>query len=426
MERIAVSVIIPVYNVEKYLTECLDSVVSQDMQNMEIICINDGSTDGSAEILSAYEKMDSRITILNQENKGLSYARNIGIDHAKGDYLFFLDSDDCLAENALKNLYEIATKERVDILTFDIECFYETEQLKKREYKDNYYQRKKEYSGVWSGEELFCELIENDDFCDAACILFVKNSWIKEREIRFMPGILHEDCLFSFQCYVNAKRITHKKRKYLRYRVRDNSIMTSKLSFSNLLGRVICYKEIMRYLMSHILSSRMEAAVSKYMEFIMYSIKYTDFALKDKQKEEMENLPMIERMFMNSLGVGKSGRYTMNASIYELGFETLLRGYDKILLYGAGKIGRIVWNYLKRKGMGDKVIGFAVSEQAANCERIEGVEVKIIYEYMVDDTVLVLITARWDYQDAMVKKAERVGFQNIETVDFRLEQLLKL
>lgn len=178
--------------------------------------------------------------------------------------------------------------------------------------------------------------------------------------------------------------------------------------------------------MSHILPPRMEAAVSKYMEFIMYNIKYTDFALEDEQKEETEKLPAIERLLMNSLGVGRSGRYTMNASIYELGFEALLRNYDKLLLYGAGKIGRIVWNYLKQKGMSEKVIGFAVSDQSVDCERIEGVEVKVIYDYMVDDTVLVLITARWDYQDAMVKKAERAGFQNIETVDFRLEQLLKL
>lgn len=426
MGEIAVSVIIPVYNVEKYLTECLDSVVSQNVQNMEIICINDGSTDGSVDILSMYEKKDSRVIIVNQENKGLSCARNTGIDHAKGDYLFFLDSDDCLAKNALKNLYETAAKERVDILTFDAECFYETEELRKREYKDNYYRRKKEYSGVWTGKELFCELMENDDFCDAAWILFIKNSWIKERGIRFLPGILHEDCLFSFQCYVNVERITHRKWEYISYRVRNNSIMTSKLSYSSLLGRVICYKEIMRYLMSHILPPRMEAAVSKYMEFIMYNIKYTDFALEDEQKEETEKLPAIERLLMNSLGVGRSGRYTMNASIYEFGFEALLRNYDKLLLYGAGKIGRIVWNYLKQKGMSEKVIGFAVSDQSVDCERIEGVEVKVIYDYMVDDTVLVLITARWDYQDAMVKKAERAGFQNIETVDFRLEQLLKL
>ena len=204
MDKIAVSVIIPVYNVEKYLAECLDSVISQDIQDMEIICVNDGSTDSSGEILKTYARKDDRIKVVSQENKGLSSARNIGIEYAKGEYLLFLDSDDCLAEFVLKELYETAQGEDVEILTFDAECFYETEELKKREYKDNYYRRQKEYSGIWTGDELFCELIENDDFCDAAWILFIRSSWLNENKIRFMPGILHEDCLFSFQCYISA------------------------------------------------------------------------------------------------------------------------------------------------------------------------------------------------------------------------------
>ena len=86
-----VSVIIPVYNVEKYLTKCLDSVVNQTYTNLEIICVNDGSPDNSAKILEAFAKKDSRIKIINQENKGLSGARNTGIESATGDYIVFLD-----------------------------------------------------------------------------------------------------------------------------------------------------------------------------------------------------------------------------------------------------------------------------------------------------------------------------------------------
>lgn len=424
MEKIAISVIIPVYNVEKYLAECLDSVISQDIQDIEIICVNDGSTDGSGNILKMYMQKDNRIKVVNKENEGLSCARNVGIKYAKGDYLLFVDSDDCLSKHVLKKLYETAEEENVEILTFDAECFYETEELKKREYKDNYYHRKKEYSGIWTGDELFCELIENDDFCDAAWILFIKNSWIKEKKIRFMPGILHEDCLFSFQCYINVERITHRKWDCLRYRIREGSIMTSKPSYASLIGRVICYKEIMKYLMSHKLAARVKTAISKYAEFIMYNIKYTDFALEDAQKVETENLPVVDRLLMNSLGVGKVGYYAVNESIYELGFEYLVRNSEKILLYGAGKIGRIVWNYLKQNGMSEKVIGFAISEKNMKTKNIEGVKVKGIREYVGNDMVLVLITARGDYQDAMVANAREAGFGKIETIDFRLEQIL--
>lgn len=425
MERIDISVVIPVYNVERYLAECLDSVLTQDMSNIELVCVNDGSKDRSLEILEAYAENDSRIIIINQENQGLSCARNAGIDRARGKYLLFLDSDDRLGTNVLADLYETSQAQELEILAFDAQCFYETEELKKKEYKDSYYRRKRNYSKVQTGKELFCELVENDDFCDAAWLLFLKSAWLKEEGIRFVPGILHEDCLFSFQCYMSTKRISHRKWGYLYYRVRENSIMTSQPSFSSLQGRLVCYREILRFLMCNNLSERVELAVSKFIEFIMYNIKYTNFALEDGQKAEAERLPALDRLLMNSLDVGQAGRYTMNADIYFLGLETMLQRCDRILLYGAGKIGRTVWEYLKRRSMEDKVIGFAVSEITACQKEIEGKRIRQICEYNADDRTLVLVTARWDYQKAMRKAAEEAGFQRIEVIDFRLEQMLR-
>lgn len=425
MKEIKVSVIIPVYNVERYLAECLESVISQDMREAEFICIDDGSEDGSPDILSKYAKADDRICIIRQENQGLSCARNAGINHARGEYLLFLDSDDCIAEGTLKRLYQTAHEEELEILAFDAKCVYETEQLKKTEYKDFYYQRKKAYANVQTGEELFCDMMENDDFCDAAWLLFIKRSWLKQEGILFKPGILHEDCLFSFLCFVNVHRIAHRKWECLHYRIRENSIMTSKPSCASLSGRLICYREIIGFLISRRLSERMRDAVSKYAEFIMYNIKYTDFALEDSQKEPMESLSGVDRMLMNSLGVGRIGPYTVNAVIYELGFQTLVGSCEKVLLYGAGKIGRTVWNYLKKKGMSKKVIGFAVSEKTADCSEIDGIKIKLIYEYKADDRTLVLITARWDYQKTMEINARNAGFQKIEAVDFRLEQSIR-
>ncbi len=425
MGQIDISVIIPVYNVEKYLAECLESVISQDMGNIELVCVNDGSKDSSLDILKAYAEKDDRILIIEQENQGLSCARNAGIDRAGGEYILFLDSDDCLAEHALKGMYETAETKALEILAYDAECFYETEELKKKEYKDNYYQRKREYSRVRTGEELFCELMENDDFCDAACLLFIRNSWLKKTGIRFMPGMLHEDCPFTFQCYMKVKRIAHRKQEYLRYRIRNDSIMTSGPSFASLRGRLFCYREVLGFLLCGSFSERTEAAVSKFAEFIMYNIKYTDFALRDVQKEETEHLPATDKLLMKSLDVGRAGRYTMNADMYLLGFQTLIHSCERILLYGAGKIGRLVWNYLKRQGMSDKVIGFAVSEAAAGQEKIEEKGIRLICEYRADSRTLVLITARWDYQKTMIKKAEEAGFQKIDVIDFRLEQMLR-
>ena len=102
---VKVSVIIPVYNVEQYLKECLDSVINQTLKDIEIICINDGSTDGSLKILEKYESLDDRIVVFSQENSGLSATRNKGMQLSSGEYVYFMDSDDYLELNALEELY---------------------------------------------------------------------------------------------------------------------------------------------------------------------------------------------------------------------------------------------------------------------------------------------------------------------------------
>lgn len=115
-----VSVIVPVYNVEKYLEECLDSVLNQTFRDYEVICVNDGSTDSSAEILNDYATKYPRIRIINQENQGLSMARNNGVDAAKGEYIYFLDSDDFIHPQLLELTYAKAKQHNVPLVCFDI------------------------------------------------------------------------------------------------------------------------------------------------------------------------------------------------------------------------------------------------------------------------------------------------------------------
>lgn len=118
LKKTKVSVILPVYNTEKYLPECLDSLLNQTLKDIEIICINDGSTDNSLEILQEYQANDQRIRILNQENQGAAIARNKGIQMAEGEYLSFLDADDFFDENMLKWSYEKAQKTNSDICIY--------------------------------------------------------------------------------------------------------------------------------------------------------------------------------------------------------------------------------------------------------------------------------------------------------------------
>ena len=116
-----ISVIIPVYNEEEYCNECIDSVINQSYKNLEIICINDKSTDNSLKILEDYAQKDSRITIINnQENKGLGFSRNVGLEYATGDYIFFIDSDDSILENTLELLLKNAISNESDVVLYKL------------------------------------------------------------------------------------------------------------------------------------------------------------------------------------------------------------------------------------------------------------------------------------------------------------------
>lgn len=110
-----ISVIIPVYNVEKYLEQCLDSVINQNLQDIEIICVDDGSTDNSPSILEKFSSKDNRIKIFSKENGGQASARNLGIKKAKGKYIAFVDSDDFIKEDMFVKLYDVAENNNLDI-----------------------------------------------------------------------------------------------------------------------------------------------------------------------------------------------------------------------------------------------------------------------------------------------------------------------
>ncbi|MEE0945897.1 MAG: glycosyltransferase [Acutalibacteraceae bacterium] len=120
-----ISVIIPVYNVEKYLAKCVDSVITQTFSNYEIILVDDGSTDNSGAICDSYAEKHPFISVIHQQNKGLGGARNTGISAAKGEFLFFLDSDDFISNDALDTCYNIAVKNNCDMVLFDCLCVFE-------------------------------------------------------------------------------------------------------------------------------------------------------------------------------------------------------------------------------------------------------------------------------------------------------------
>ena len=213
------SVVVPIFNVEPYLRDCLDSVLNQSFADWEAVCVDDGSTDGSAAILEEYAVKDNRLRIITQPNEGLSAARNLGMKEAKGDYILFLDSDDWLETNALETLAQNLNDE--DMLCFSGRRYFEE--------TGNYHAadqlEEKTYS---TGMAYYNEnALQRRDFAFVCVVLrLYRRRFLLENSLRFKEGIYHEDNLFTPTACYFAKKVKVINECLYDYRVRANSIMT--------------------------------------------------------------------------------------------------------------------------------------------------------------------------------------------------------
>lgn len=237
LENVKISVVIPVYNVEKYLRDCLNSVINQTIKEIEIICVDDGSTDGSSKILLEYADIDERISILKQENLGLSMARNMGVKAAVGKYIYFLDSDDMIHCDALEILYNLSEEKNLEVVYFDGETFFESKNIKDSNCSyENYYQRRHKYNKVVSGKELFVEMLTNNEYRTSVSLQFIRKDFYDGNLSGFIPGILHEDNFFAIECMLKANRVSHISKPLFIRRVRSGSIMTKVKTFAHSYG----------------------------------------------------------------------------------------------------------------------------------------------------------------------------------------------
>ncbi len=199
-----VSVIIPVYNVEKYLRQCLDSVVHQTLKDIEIICVDDGSSDSSVSILEEYKKQDARIQIICQKNAGAGAARNAGLRIAKGDYLSFLDSDDFFEPDMLEEAYQTAETYQADFVVFGSDQFH----MDKQDFVSvSWVMRMKDIPPYMPFG--YRQLTDNvfKTFVGWAWDKLYKRSFVLEHDLWFQEQRTSNDMLFVFSALVTAKRI---------------------------------------------------------------------------------------------------------------------------------------------------------------------------------------------------------------------------
>ena len=210
-----ISIIVPVYNSQLFLNNCLDSLIKQSYNNIEIILVDDGSTDSSAEICDEYATIDNRIKVIHKTNEGVSCARNTGLDNCKGDYIAFVDSDDCVEKDYIETMYERMVFDNVDIVI----CNYDI-------IDDNNgfcYNHCFNINGVYNTNSFLANYLSLNIETDECWGKLYKASVLSN--VRFEKYYMAEDSLFVFECLTNSKSVSILNEKLYHYRIVNSSIM---------------------------------------------------------------------------------------------------------------------------------------------------------------------------------------------------------
>lgn len=216
-----VSVIVPIYNVERYIEECLISLINQRFDDYEIILVNDGSNDDSISIANNYLSKFSNIKLINKENGGLSSARNYGLKYAIGEYICFVDSDDIVTDEYIYNLYNKAKENEVDIVLASHKKIWENgliKDVKRETFNEN---------EILSGKEVLLKQLRKKDFMAEVWDDIYRREFLEKNNITFYEGIYHEDEEFTFKALLVAEKVGFLKSYDYLYRQRENSIMSS-------------------------------------------------------------------------------------------------------------------------------------------------------------------------------------------------------
>lgn len=229
MYRPKVSVIIPMYNTGEYIEEAIRSIMNQTLSQIEIIVVDDGSTDNSLEIAKRLQNIDNRIIIYLQENKGQAVARNNGLSHAVGNYIYFMDSDDILHIDALKTCYDKCTSEDLDFTFFDAETFSEDNLSLPISYIRKGIISTKTETGLLS----LNNQIDKAVYRIPLWLYFINRNYLKQQKLDFYIGLKHEDQIFTAKLFVGALRVAYIPEVFFFRRLRPGSIMTGRYTMTS-------------------------------------------------------------------------------------------------------------------------------------------------------------------------------------------------
>ena len=366
MERepeVLLSVIIPAYNVETYLKECLDSVLDQDLRSYEIICVNDGSTDNTGKILDEYARANKQVRVFHKENGGLPSARNYGMPKARGKYIYFLDSDDYLSDRqALSFMVDRMEAENLDLLHFDTQLFFESEELEERRHEDiAWFHRYREYGLRQHGYDMFTDMVRGWDLVVNVWLSCVRRDFLEKHNITFLPVYGCEDEFYTFRTLLLAGRVRHVSKVLHNYRIQAGSIMSGKPSFKAFYGGVVSWLAMLRHLDEYEYPLYVEDTIITFLRRRTKDLCELYSKLEDEEKAKIDALNGEEQ---ESIRIFLRYRKVMERleNAYKFPYHLFPRGAS-VVIYGAGKVGEEFYRqavhseYIRLEAIVDKKAG---------------------------------------------------------------------
>lgn len=402
-----VSIIVAAYNVEAYISECLESILAQDYKCYELIVIDDASTDNTSLILDFFKEKDKRVQVIhNLDNIGLSAVRNKGIDISKGKYILFVDGDDLIAENLLSETVYCAERNNLDEVSFGYKIFTKEQEwdwMKKKGCIDNEISDKL-YTGkqMLIMREKMISLSKENIASQCSWSWLYNKDFLKKNNLWFKEKIIHEDNLFWFQCCLYAKRVMMIDKELYFYRKNTGSITTS---WHNTRAKSL---------------------------FVIISYIYAEWINNELLEEEDKAIKSFLSRLWNSYRKaelnGEIGELKINSPIdfmYDLlhGKQSFIFGQlpkksidiiskvDNVFVYGAGAAATEVFQQLSMNNI--KVKGVMVTNKKGNPKCFGGITVKTLDEWgLIDNSVVVLAITK-KYRADIESRLREYGYEYI-------------
>lgn len=401
---VKVSVIIPVYNCEKYLEQCIKSVLSQTLRELEAVCVDDGSTDSSWYVLGALAKEDARVKLFKQENRGAGAARNLGIKNAQGKYVAFLDADDYYLDNhALELMFQACENSDVPVCASRRICRIKQGEV---DYIETF--PKKEINKILSYKKY-----QPDYFYTAYLFqkqLLTKNGILFPDYRRYQDPpflvkacytsdkiVVLDICLYCYRMAAGSTRFNTRKAADLLRGIMDN------LTFARQHNLDILFRNTVERLEYEYTSVIYESISPDDLEILNLLLKINQIICDKYEKKDYIVRPLRRILF--------------SAERYEKELLQKFAGEETVSLYGAGKLTRAFLQYLKRKKLLEKIVSIVVSDLAGNASYIEEIPVISLQEYLKGKKQLLFVTVGKRATDEIVDNLKQNRYFNYGVID---------